>query len=145
LFLTEVGSIIAPKKQESAKKAVPASVANKPSSMKASKLKSEPKPKSSVPKPSEPKPKPSGLKTSGPKPGEPKPAKRIVPTATTPSNPNAIRQKSQLNVGASVKHRVFGTGVIVKNDGEMLEVKFSSSQNRLSVSACLERGLLELT
>ncbi|MDF2723777.1 MAG: ATP-dependent helicase [Paenibacillus sp.] len=145
LFLTEVGSIIAPKKQESAKKAVPASVANKPSSMKASKLKSEPKPKSSVPKPSEPKPKPSGLKTSGPKPGEPKQAKRIVPTATTPSNPNAIRQKSQLNVGASVKHRVFGTGVIVKNDGEMLEVKFSSSQNRLSVSACLERGLLELT
>lgn len=60
-----------------------------------------------------------------------------------PYNPNAIRSKSELIVGATVRHRVFGTGSILTLDDERVHVRFQASIKILSVETCLNMGLLE--
>jgi len=60
-----------------------------------------------------------------------------------PANPNAIKDAKDLNIGKTVKHRVFGTGSIMKMDEYMLEVQFQRGLKQLSLSLCLEMGLLE--
>ncbi|ELK41163.1 MULTISPECIES: ATP-dependent helicase [Paenibacillaceae] len=64
-------------------------------------------------------------------------------TAEIAFNPNAIRNRSELIVGRTVKHRVFGTGSIVRVNEEQIQIQFGSNGKTLSVMACLERGLLE--
>ncbi|MDQ6419618.1 UvrD-helicase domain-containing protein [Paenibacillus sp. LHD-117] len=77
-----------------------------------------------------------------------------VPTVTTtegrsaaPSSggsPRAIRERSALKAGLSVRHRVFGSGIIRKVTGDGVEILFGENRVKsLSVSLCLEKGLLE--
>jgi DNA helicase-2/ATP-dependent DNA helicase PcrA len=63
--------------------------------------------------------------------------------AVVPLNPNAIRDPEQFVVGKIVMHRVFGTGELVRVDGDSLEIRFASTVKRLSVNICIEMGLLE--
>lgn len=71
--------------------------------------------------------------------------KRIkVGNTTIPYNPNAIKNQDELVEGKEVKHRVFGHGEIVKFNEDMIEVRFQTGVKNLSVSTCLELGLLEL-
>lgn len=64
-------------------------------------------------------------------------------TIEIPFNSNAIRKRSELVVGKAVRHRVFGTGSIVRVNEEQIQIQFGSNGKTLSVKACLERGLLE--
>ncbi|WP_144463569.1 ATP-dependent helicase [Siminovitchia fortis] len=59
-------------------------------------------------------------------------------------SPNAIRDRSALRSGMTVKHRVFGTGTITSVDQETINIQFTKQVKALSVEMCLERGLLEL-
>lgn len=61
-----------------------------------------------------------------------------------PPNPNAILDGKHFVVGKLVQHRVFGSGSIIKVDGDSLEIKFQAVAKRLSVKMCIEMGLLEL-
>lgn len=63
--------------------------------------------------------------------------------AEIPFNSNAIRKRSELVVGKAVRHRVFGTGSIIRVNEEQILIQFGSNGKTLSVKACLERGLLE--
>jgi len=60
-----------------------------------------------------------------------------------PYNPNAIKNRSELVIGKVIKHRVFGTGSILKVDDDQLYVQFQTRQKILSIATCLEMGLLE--
>jgi len=60
-----------------------------------------------------------------------------------PYNPDAYRDMGDLVAGISVKHRVFGTGSIVRLDAERIHIRFSTGAKALSIATCLERGLLE--
>ncbi|MDN4095619.1 MULTISPECIES: ATP-dependent helicase [Brevibacillus] len=64
-------------------------------------------------------------------------------TTEIPFNSNAIRKRSELVVGKAVRHRVFGTGSIIRVNEEQILIQFGSNGKTLSVKACLERGLLE--
>ncbi|MGG0936997.1 ATP-dependent helicase [Brevibacillus centrosporus] len=64
-------------------------------------------------------------------------------TVEIPFNPNAIRDRSELVSGKVVKHRVFGTGSIVRVNEEQIHIQFGSNGKTLSVATCLEKGLLE--
>lgn len=66
-----------------------------------------------------------------------------VGKTTIPYNPNAIRDQKDITSGMDIKHRVFGHGVIIKSDGEMIEVRFASGVKNLALKTCLEMGLLE--
>ncbi|QQZ08902.1 ATP-dependent helicase [Heyndrickxia vini] len=59
------------------------------------------------------------------------------------SNPNGIKARSQLSVGKMIKHRVFGHGEITLIGPESIDIRFQSSLKKLSLSTCLEMGLLE--
>lgn len=60
-------------------------------------------------------------------------------------NPNAIQDREALAAGASVRHRVFGPGVIEGVDSERVTLRFGTSNvKELSVAMCLQMGLLEL-
>jgi DNA helicase-2/ATP-dependent DNA helicase PcrA len=61
-----------------------------------------------------------------------------------PYNPNAIKNKAELELGKVVKHRVFGHGTIVKVNEERIHIRFVASEKALSIVTCLELGLLEL-
>ena len=61
-----------------------------------------------------------------------------------PSNSDAIKNKTVLNVGIKVKHRVFGTGEIIECTDEVLEIRFQKYSKKLQISMCLELGLIEL-
>ncbi|RLQ92289.1 ATP-dependent helicase [Falsibacillus albus] len=61
-----------------------------------------------------------------------------------PFNPNAVQRESELEVGLTVKHRVFGTGEITGVDGDTVKIQFSTKGKVLSIMTCLEMGLLEL-
>ncbi|MFC5405242.1 ATP-dependent helicase [Cohnella soli] len=63
--------------------------------------------------------------------------------ASVPTNPKAIRELSGLTEGREVSHRVFGTGTIVRLDGDSVEIKFGERVKRLSANICVEKGLLE--
>ncbi|THF83542.1 ATP-dependent helicase [Cohnella fermenti] len=64
--------------------------------------------------------------------------------ATAARNPNAVREAALLAVGSAVEHRSFGRGRIERLRGDHAVVRFEAGQKTLSVSACLEMGLLEL-
>lgn len=66
-----------------------------------------------------------------------------VGKTTIPYNPNAIRDPKDLAAGTDIKHRVFGSGVILKMDEETIEVRFQSGVKNLALKTCLEMGLLE--
>lgn len=57
---------------------------------------------------------------------------------------NAVVEEKLLQIGVIVKHRVFGTGEIVKRSDHDLEIQFSKQKKLLSVETCLEMGLLEM-
>lgn len=61
-----------------------------------------------------------------------------------PYNPNAIKNRDVLVRGKKIKHRVFGSGSILHIQDEQLHVQFQGRQKVLSISTCLEMGLLEL-
>ncbi|MBB6678514.1 ATP-dependent helicase [Cohnella lubricantis] len=63
--------------------------------------------------------------------------------AEVPVNPNAIRVPAELETGKEVKHRAFGIGTIVKVNEVRIHIRFGHSEKALSVTACLEAGLLE--
>ncbi len=67
-----------------------------------------------------------------------------VGNTSIPYNPNAIKDQEELVQGRQVKHRVFGHGEIVKYIEDTIEVRFQTGVKNLSVSTCLELGLLEL-
>ncbi|RKP55111.1 ATP-dependent helicase [Cohnella endophytica] len=63
--------------------------------------------------------------------------------AQIPPNPNAIRELAGLTEGREVRHRVFGTGEIVRLDGDSIEIRFGTAIKRLSANICVDMGLLE--
>ncbi|MBH5320460.1 ATP-dependent helicase [Paenibacillus sp. GSMTC-2017] len=66
-----------------------------------------------------------------------------VATKATP-NPNAIQSRSLFEEGVQVRHRVFGSGVIEKLEGERISIRFGPNNVKtLAISMCLEMGLLE--
>ncbi len=67
---------------------------------------------------------------------------RQQPSFEVPFHPDAIRNKAELIEGMTVKHRVFGTGSIVKVNDERVHVRFASYEKALSLVTCLEMGLL---
>lgn len=60
-----------------------------------------------------------------------------------PYNPNAIRNRNDLALGKTIRHRVFGHGTIVKIIEEQIHIKFETGIKALSITTCLEMGLLE--
>lgn len=58
-------------------------------------------------------------------------------------NPNAVQDRTKLMVGNLIKHRVFGHGEIVKCDGDTIEIRFQAKMKILSITTCIEMGLLE--
>lgn len=71
-------------------------------------------------------------------------AKIVSPAGSgIPFNPNAIRSRGELENGMAVKHRVFGSGTVVRADGERLYVRFAAEEKALALDVCLEMGLLE--
>ncbi|MDF2835430.1 MAG: ATP-dependent helicase, partial [Paenibacillus sp.] len=55
-----------------------------------------------------------------------------------------IRDRAALKTGVSVRHRVFGSGIITKVVGDGIEILFGASNLKsLSVVMCLDKGLLE--
>ncbi|MFD0589059.1 ATP-dependent helicase [Paenibacillus sp. GCM10027627] len=60
-------------------------------------------------------------------------------------NPNAVKSRAELAVGAAVQHKVFGAGVIETLDAERIAIRFGTNNVKtLAVAMCLELGLLEL-
>ncbi|GBG11489.1 putative helicase UvrD, partial [Paenibacillus agaridevorans] len=56
----------------------------------------------------------------------------------------ALRDRTQLKAGLSVRHRVFGPGIIAKVAGDGIEILFGETNMKsLSVAMCLNKGLLE--
>jgi len=56
----------------------------------------------------------------------------------------ALRDRTQLKAGLSVRHRVFGPGIIAKVAGDGIEILFGETNMKsLSVAICLNKGLLE--
>ncbi|MCM3700789.1 ATP-dependent helicase [Paenibacillus macerans] len=65
--------------------------------------------------------------------------------AGVPFNPKAIRNKAELVTEMSVRHRVFGSGTIIKidEDQDRVHIRFAAREKELSIAICLEMGLLE--
>jgi DNA helicase-2/ATP-dependent DNA helicase PcrA len=65
--------------------------------------------------------------------------------AQTPPNPNAIKDRGVLTVGAQVKHRTLGAGTVVSVTAERIQIRFDSAgEKTLALATCLVAGLLEL-
>ncbi len=62
----------------------------------------------------------------------------------TSVNPNAVKSLSELAVGCTVKHRVFGQGEVLRLDRERIEIRFAGGPKSLSAPTCVSMGLLEL-
>lgn len=58
-------------------------------------------------------------------------------------NPNAIKNAAQLKIGGIVKHQVFGCGEIVAVTPVSVDIQFQETVKKLSIAACLAKGLLE--
>ncbi|PTY77660.1 DNA helicase UvrD [Heyndrickxia sporothermodurans] len=67
----------------------------------------------------------------------------VANKSKVPSNPNGIKDRSQLVEGKMIKHRVFGHGEITHIGQESIDIQFPSSNKKLSLSTCIEMGLLE--
>ncbi len=61
-----------------------------------------------------------------------------------PDNPNAVQQGSELEVGTTVRHRVFGAGEIIERDHERLVIQFAKERKELMIDICLSYKLLEV-
>ncbi|WP_102027719.1 ATP-dependent helicase [Salirhabdus sp. Marseille-P4669] len=72
-----------------------------------------------------------------------KPETFKVKKRKAPVNPNAIKDEAVIKVGLKIEHRAFGQGIITNLDEDQMEIQFSKETKQLSVSACLERGLIE--
>lgn len=60
-----------------------------------------------------------------------------------PYNPNAIRNRNELALEKTIRHRVFGHGMIVNINEEQIRIKFEKGIKTLAIAVCLEMGLLE--
>ena len=60
------------------------------------------------------------------------------------ANPNAVRDRSDLAKGLSVKHRVFGSGTISALTHKEISIRFTVGVKTFALETCLEMGLLEL-
>ncbi|RAU98900.1 ATP-dependent helicase [Paenibacillus sp. YN15] len=60
------------------------------------------------------------------------------------ANPNAIRNRSDLARGQSIKHRVFGSGTVSQVTAKEISIRFTTGEKTLDLTTCLEMGLLEL-
>ncbi len=60
------------------------------------------------------------------------------------ANPNAVRDRSDLAKGLSVKHRVFGSGTISGLTHKEISIRFTAGVKTFDLETCLEMGLLEL-
>ncbi|WP_135557248.1 ATP-dependent helicase [Paenibacillus cymbidii] len=64
--------------------------------------------------------------------------------APQPVNSKAFRSPAEVVAGSSVRHRVFGAGVVESVEGDHLEMRFpTAGLKKLSLGKCLEMGLLE--
>ncbi|THE11706.1 ATP-dependent helicase [Bacillus timonensis] len=63
--------------------------------------------------------------------------------ANVPYNQGAIRKAEDIQVGMTIKHRVFGQGTVVSIAGEKIEIQFQKVRKALLLETCLEMGLLE--
>jgi DNA helicase-2/ATP-dependent DNA helicase PcrA len=71
------------------------------------------------------------------------PAKGAAPASGAASG-RVIRDRAALKTGVSVRHRVFGSGIITKVAQDGIEILFGASNLKsLSVVMCLDKGLLE--
>ncbi|MFT4414288.1 ATP-dependent helicase [Fredinandcohnia humi] len=61
-----------------------------------------------------------------------------------PYNPNAVKTVEGLEVGAFIKHRVFGHGEILEIDKEKIHIQFQRERKTLLLATCIDMGLLEL-
>lgn len=60
------------------------------------------------------------------------------------ANPDAITSRTGLAVGAGVRHRVFGRGVIEEVGADSIHIRFGDKPPKsLSIAMCLDKGLLE--
>lgn len=57
-------------------------------------------------------------------------------------DPHAIRTQSELQMGKTVKHSVFGHGEIAELSEESISIRFQRGVKKLSIRVCLEKGLL---
>jgi len=58
-------------------------------------------------------------------------------------NPNAMKDASAFVAGKKIRHRVFGHGEIVEINGDPMAIRFEKRTVKLSISTCIEMGLLE--
>lgn len=58
-------------------------------------------------------------------------------------NPNAITDANELKAGIDIKHRVFGRGTITAISNHDIKIQFTKQEKLLSMTTCLEMGLLE--
>jgi DNA helicase-2/ATP-dependent DNA helicase PcrA len=59
-------------------------------------------------------------------------------------NPRAIRNKALLVFGEYIKHRVFGTGSILRINDDVIHIKFADGEKALEIDTCLNLGVLEI-
>ena len=77
------------------------------------------------------------------------PKKREVPTTNKPLkqetqiSPNAIQDLSTFKKGLSIRHRVFGMGVIQTCTGGVITIQFEKELKKFDISTCIKYGLLE--
>ncbi|ANU18184.1 DNA helicase UvrD [Planococcus maritimus] len=61
-----------------------------------------------------------------------------------PDNPDAVRSIDELQVGANIRHRVFGNGQITELDEEKVGIQFAKAHKEFLLEICLQYQLLEL-
>ena len=61
-----------------------------------------------------------------------------------PDNPDAVRTIEELQVGANIRHRVFGNGQITDLDDEKVGIQFAKAHKEFLLEICLQYQLLEL-
>lgn len=61
-----------------------------------------------------------------------------------PDNPDAVRSIDELQVGANIRHRVFGNGQITDLDEEKVGIQFAKAHKEFLLEICLQYQLLEL-
>lgn len=63
---------------------------------------------------------------------------------TVPHNPDAVSSTEELQVGAQIRHRVFGNGRITELDDEKVGIQFAKEHKEFLLEICLQYQLLEL-
>ncbi|GAA0322527.1 ATP-dependent helicase [Bacillus carboniphilus] len=56
---------------------------------------------------------------------------------------NAIKEESLLKNGEKIRHRMFGIGEIKSIENDFIHIQFPSGIKKLSISTCIEAGVLE--